>query len=650
MNEYQVIARKWRPQKFSDVIGQEHITRTLKNEIMQKRTAHAYLFVGPRGIGKTTSARIFAKALNCTNPLDGEPCCKCSSCVSIADGSNIDVIEIDAASQNSVQSIRTLCDEVMFSPVKSKYKIYIIDEVHMLTAGAWNAFLKTVEEPPAHAKFIFATTEAHKVLPTIVSRCQRFDLRRIPPKLIVERLRQISTAENFKISDTALEAIARAADGGMRDAQSLLDQMISFFSASTSSGISDEHVLSLFGLTSSSDMEALVKATLTNDKAELISNIHNLALKGKNLETLFNELLSFLRGIQLCKLFSNPDVILEDGEESIARFKRLGQNIKPDVIQRLLENLSPVGRYLHDALNKQVFLETIILKAMRVSHAVQIEDLIERLNQIRRNENIQLPSPHVEEKTVALPVPEKLAEIPKPPPETTAAAVEAPKLEEAAAVEKEAPKMETAMPIPEQEVPKAEPEIIPAVETQNAITDDTDEEEYSSTEAEETKSPSLESSLPLLEETKKPEETSEIKKGHSKNITPKEKPSPENLWRSLIADADAHLKKPTLKEYMLEGAAISFENSVLTVSFDEEYEKEHFDAINAELPLLTVRLKNLSGDRDASIKIEVSEGAHETHHNNTEKLAEAKKRVEKNQFVQTVMDLFDGQIVDVHHG
>ncbi len=383
MSEYQVIARKWRPQRFSDVVGQEHIIRTLKNAIRSERTAHAYLFVGPRGVGKTTTARIFAKALNCTNPQDGEPCCECESCRAIAQDSSLDVIEIDAASRNSAEYMRELSEEVMHMPVAGRYKIYIIDEVHMLSKTAWNALLKTVEEPPPHIKFIFATTEAHQVLPTIVSRCQRFDLQPISTRLILDRLTLIAETEGVKVSSGAIEAIARAANGGMRDAQSLLDQMIAFFAGSGSGEISESQVLELFGLTAGAELEEIVSALLTNDPGTAVSVIARLARRGRNLEILFNDILDTLRGVELVMLLADPGEVLNADPEQIAHFRKLAEKTGSGVVRSLLESLSPVGRILHDALNKQIFLETILLKAVRQAHAVKLEDVLARLNQLR---------------------------------------------------------------------------------------------------------------------------------------------------------------------------------------------------------------------------------------------------------------------------
>src|ERR1051326_5813687 len=260
---YQVIARKYRPQRFSDVIGQEHVTQTLSNAIQQKRIAHAYLFCGPRGTGKTTIARIFAKCLNCTGGPKVDFDDKDPRCQEIAEGRSLDVLEIDGASNNGVEQVRELRETCKYAPASSKFKIYIIDEVHMLTTAAFNALLKTLEEPPAHVKFMFATTDPEKVLPTILSRCQRFDLRRIPTALIVKHLAQIAKKESVAISPEALHAIARGAEGAMRDAESTLDQLISF----CGDKIEEPDVLSMFGITAQSQLLELAHCVLRDRKS-----------------------------------------------------------------------------------------------------------------------------------------------------------------------------------------------------------------------------------------------------------------------------------------------------------------------------------------------------------------------------------------------
>lgn len=415
--EYQVLARKWRPGKFADMIGQEHITKTIQNALFKSKIAHAYLFVGPRGIGKTTIARILAKALNCKKAPIKEPCDECPSCKSINEGSNIDIIEIDGASNNGVDNVRNLREEALYAPASSKYKVYIIDEVHMLSNQAWNALLKILEEPPAHVKFIFATTEAHKILPTVISRCQRYDLRKIPLNLILEQLEKITSSEGVKISKEALRAIAQSADGGMRDALSLTDQMIAFHSSEESDEIKESEILSIFGIVSSSQKEKIVKAILSNDYSTFFFEINTLAQQGKNLEHLFYDLVDYLRGVEISLLIKSPDEILEVGADIIQIYRNLSHFTTLEKVQLLLESLSTAGKLLHDAINKHVVIETALIKAMRYSSSVKLNDILKRLNQIRNNtpDDIQ-PLPQtskVVEDAVVIPQP-KSATPPSP--------------------------------------------------------------------------------------------------------------------------------------------------------------------------------------------------------------------------------------------
>ena len=370
---YQVIARKYRPQRFSDVVGQDHVSQTLANAISSDRIAHAYLFCGPRGTGKTTLARIFAKCLNCTDGPSVDYPDDDLKANEIAEGRSIDVLEIDGASNRGIDEIRELRDTVMYSPASSKYKIYIIDEVHMLTKEAFNALLKTLEEPPDHVKFMFATTEPEKVLPTIMSRCQRYDLRRIPVNLIADHLKFICGNESVNAEENALYAIARGAEGCMRDAESALDQLISFCGEK----ITESDVLSMFGLTAQEQLFALADAILAVDSTRVLTELNALAGQGKDLGRLLSDLLGHMRN-RLVFSVSKGDLGILEISESEANALKNGEKLASEKdLARVLDILTDCESKLRIATSKKILLEVSLLKAAQAKAAMGIDEILD---------------------------------------------------------------------------------------------------------------------------------------------------------------------------------------------------------------------------------------------------------------------------------
>ena len=373
---YMALYRKFRPSEFSEVRGQDHIVTTLKNQIKADRIGHAYLFCGTRGTGKTTVAKIFAKAVNCEHPVDGNPCGVCAACRSIAAGTSMNVIEIDAASNNGVDNIREIREEVAYSPTEGKYKVYIIDEVHMLSIGAFNALLKTLEEPPSYVIFILATTEVHKIPVTILSRCQRYDFRRITADTITDRLRELTEREGVQTEEKALRYIAKAADGSMRDALSLLDQCIAFY---LDQELTYDHVLDVLGAVDTEVYSRLLRLTLDQDLPGVMEQIEELVVQGRELSQFVTDFTWYLRNLLLLKTSDHMEDVLDVSTENLKRLQEESRMLETDTLMRYIRIFSELGGQIRYASQKRVLVEVAFIKLCRPSMETNTDVILDRI-------------------------------------------------------------------------------------------------------------------------------------------------------------------------------------------------------------------------------------------------------------------------------
>lgn len=378
---YTALYREWRPRTFNDVVGQEHITTTLKNQILNNRIAHAYLFCGTRGTGKTSTAKVFAKALNCLNLKDGEPCNECEMCKKINEGLAIDVTELDAASNNGVDKIRDIIDDVKYPPQEAKYKVYIMDEVHMLSAGAVNAFLKTLEEPPNNVIFILATTDPQKLPITILSRCQRFDFKRINNSEITARLRKIVNEQNVLADERSLNLIARVSDGAMRDSLSILDQAISMGNGNVDYGT----VVSMLGLVTNEHLFKLANAVIQRSVEKGIEIIEEVIYSGKDIYLFIKDLIAHYRNLLMVKVTNNPEEVLDMSEENIALIKEQGARLRAEEIMRCIRILQEAENNAKLSKQSRLYCELAVIKMCKIEYDTSSEVILTRLNKLEES-------------------------------------------------------------------------------------------------------------------------------------------------------------------------------------------------------------------------------------------------------------------------
>ena len=378
---YTALYRKFRPSEFDDVKGQDHIVTTLKNQIKADRIGHAYLFCGTRGTGKTTIAKIFAKAVNCERPVDGSPCGECPSCKAIAAGSSMNVIEIDAASNNGVDNIRQIREEVEYRPTEGKYKVYIIDEVHMLSIGAFNALLKTLEEPPSYVMFILATTEAHKIPITILSRCQRYDFRRISIDTISARLLELMEKEQITVEEKAIRYVAKAADGSMRDALSLLDQCIAFYLGQE---LTYDKVLETLGAVDTEVFSRLLRQILDKNVTGAIGTIDDMVVEGRELGQFVADFTWYLRNLMLVQSSDDMEEVLDISTENLALLKEEAGMVDTEILMRYIRIFSELGSQIKYASQKRIFIEIAVIKLCKPEMETDYTSLIDRVDSLEK--------------------------------------------------------------------------------------------------------------------------------------------------------------------------------------------------------------------------------------------------------------------------
>ena len=410
---YVALYRKFRPDTFEDVKGQDHIVTTLKNQIKANRIGHAYLFCGTRGTGKTTVAKILAKTVNCEHPVDGSPCNECAMCRSIQDGTSMNVIEIDAASNNGVDNIREIREEVAYRPTQGNYKVYIIDEVHMLSTGAFNALLKTLEEPPSYVIFILATTESHKIPITILSRCQRYDFRRITIDTIAARLRELIDREGVQAEEKAIRYIARAADGSLRDALSLLDQCIAFYLGQV---LTYDNVLDVLGTVDTEIFSCMLRQVLKGDVAAVLRSLEELVLQGKEMSQLVTDFIWYMRNLLLVKTSADTGEILDISKENRKLLEEESSMIETDTLMRYIRIFSELSNQIRYASQKRVLVEIALIKLCRPSMETNLDSVLDRIRVLEEKIQSGVPAAVVQEKKQSqeecrekLPKPQKAA-------------------------------------------------------------------------------------------------------------------------------------------------------------------------------------------------------------------------------------------------